>query len=140
VWSANTDIAAGTRIRYYGKGSASGYEHEYSGGRTGSKQPTFSTTLAGVSAADGSGTWTARAITTASLYRTITGTPTWTPDDGLTAGTPAIVGTIANCALSGGTDGEDYLVEVKATFSDTATHTAVCQLPVRKPIEAECEA
>lgn len=135
IWLPNTDFAASTRIRVYSPASGAGYDHEWSGGRTGARVPKFGASV-NQTAVDGSGVWTCRTLSSASLYRTISGTPTWTADSGITVANEAIADTVATATLSGGTDGNDYTVLVKATFSDSTSRTQVCILPVKRPVNS----
>jgi hypothetical protein len=76
--------------------------------------------------------WTTRAISAASLLRTIVGTPTWTVD-GLTVTGEQVVGLRALAKLADGIDGQDYAVTVTAATTDLVlVKTAI--LPVRLPV------
>lgn len=131
-WSPRTDVAEGTKIRVYTNDKSAGFEHEATtAGRTGGRMPHFATALNGT-ANDGSVVWTARTISSSSLRRTISGTPTWSAT-GLTIDDEDVSGTLSQANISGGEDGENYLVSVKATMSDGAEVVKVCVLPVRIP-------
>ncbi len=137
-WLPYTDYAAGVRIRIYGRGDASGFEHESSGGRTGATPPRFAAVAAGTSEQDGSITWTARALSTSSLTRQVSGTPTWVADAGITVSDQAIEGMIATVHLAGGEDGSNYNVTVTAALSDGQSAVGHMVLPVRVP-EVPCD-
>lgn len=131
-WSPWTDFATSTRIRVFSPGQGSGYEFEATtGGRTAGRNPTFGTSG---TTRDGSVVWTPRAITAASLLRTISGTPAWTADAGVTVSAVAVAGFKAIAKIAGGTDGEDYGVKVTATGSDGLVIVELAILPVRVPV------
>jgi len=131
-WDKWQDFATGTRIRVFRPGQASGYEFEATtGGRTGGRNPVFPT--AGT-LTDGSVTWTPRAISSASLVRTIVGTPTWIADSGVTVSSETVSDQKAIAKIAGGTDGRDYSVTVAAIGSDGLLMVKVAILPVRVPV------
>jgi hypothetical protein len=131
TWSRWTDYTTGDRIRVYNDKRSSGFEMEATtGGRSGGSIPRFPTALAGT-VVDGGVTWTARAVSTASLVRTITGTPVWTADSGLVVENQTIAGMVAIADLSSGVDGTDYAVKVVAETSDGNFIVKRCVLPVR---------
>lgn len=130
-WEQSTDFGASVRIR------EGGFDWESSGGRSrGRGRTTFPevATADVTTVTDGSITWTCKALSTSSLKKTISGTPTWVADTGITTASAAIVGTRASAVLSGGVDGQDYTVLVNAIFSDDTTLTKVCILPVRRAV------
>jgi hypothetical protein len=131
-WERNTTYALGDRVRPQ---KATGFEYEASAGTSGDRPPVFPTTV-GRTVADGSITWTCRALSTSSLRRTITGTPSWTVDTGLTVESVAIAGMISMAYLSGGIHGQTYSVRINAAFSDGSDITATCVLPVERPRRA----
>jgi hypothetical protein len=137
-WSKRTDFTNGTRIRVYAegsKGAAAGFDMvAQNTGRTGSKEPTFPSVI-GDSVTDGSIVWTCAALSTGSLRATISGTPTWTADTGVTVSSQALDGLKATALISGGTDGVDYQVIVQAVLSNGATPVQVCSLPVRRAVK-----
>lgn len=94
--------------------------------------PAFPSTLS-ATVRDGSVVWTAEAISSASLVRTISGTPTWAGDD-VTIANETVEGMVAIADISGGEDGEDYSVTITATMSDGNDVVKVCILPVRIPV------
>jgi hypothetical protein len=133
-WEKWTDFTTGQKIRVYLNGQASGFEFEATtGGRTSGRAPTWPTTIS-ATVADGSVTWTCRALSADSLKATISGVPTWTADTGITVSNQTIIGNRAIAYLADGTDGEDYTVLVKATMTDGTSITAVCILPVRRAV------
>lgn len=132
LWDKWQDFATGTRIRVFRPGHASGYEMEATtGGRSGGRHPTFPT--AGT-LTEGSVTWTPRAISSASLLRTIVGTPTWVADSGVTVSAESLSDQKAIAKIAGGTDGVDYSVTVTAIGSDGLVMVKVGILPVRVPV------
>lgn len=134
TWSKWTDFAINDCIRVYQAGGCSGFEMKASvGGRTGGRPPVFPK-VAGQTVQDGSVTWVAQALSADSLVRTISGTPTWTADSGVTVANETISGMVAIADISGGSDGEDYSVTVVATMSDGNDVVKVCILPVRVPV------
>jgi hypothetical protein len=137
-WSKWTDFAQGVRIRVYNATNAPGFEFEATtGGRSGGRPPAFHTAdAAGETVSEGSIVWTARALSSDSLIRTIVGTPAWVADSGVTVANQAIGGMVAVADISGGTDGQDYSVTVTATMSDGNDVVKVCILPVRIPVAA----
>lgn len=140
LWSRLTDYSAGERIRIFDGGKAVGYEFEpTTPGRSGTRRPLFPSVV-GDAVPDGSVIWTCRAITTASLLRTISGTPTWaiTDDDGdVTISGETVSGLKGIANLAGGTDGEDYVVTVTAATSDGLAIPKTVVLPVRIPANPE---
>lgn len=130
-WAPKDDFTLGDRIRLKGRNA---FEHELTAaGRTGAREPVFAEAI-GAETRDGSATWTCRAISTASLVKSISGIPTWVSDAGLSITGQAKAGLQAYATISGGAQGENYTVEVQATFSDATTLTATCILPVRMPV------
>lgn len=133
LWNKWTQFTAGNRIRVFIPGHASGYEFEASAtGRTGGRMPSFPTEV-GLSVKDGSLTWVGAAISSASLVRTINGTPTWS-GDGLTITSPSLMDLRAVAKIASGIDGQDYPVEVSALTSDGLTIVKTAILPVRIPV------
>jgi hypothetical protein len=139
VWSSLTDFQAGEYIRVFSGGKAVGFEFEpTTPGRSGLRAPVFPSVL-GATITDGSVVWTCRAISAASLLRTISGTPAWeiTDDDGdVTISGETVSGFKAIAYLAGGTDGEDYVVTVSATTTpDSLVLPKTVILPVRIPVK-----
>lgn len=134
-WKPKTDFALADTIRLRGRNA---FEHELTTpGRTGAREPVFAESI-GATTVDGSAIWTCRSISTASLAKTIAGIPTWVADTGVTVTGEAKTGLQAYATISGGTQGENYSIKVKAAFSDGTTRTATCVLPVRMPVRV-CE-
>lgn len=130
-WQAWQDFATGVCIRVFRPGQASGYEFRAStGGRSGGRHPAF---LTGQPVIDGSVIWTPQAISSASLLRSIAGTPIWTADAGVTVSGESVSDFKALAKIGGGTDAEDYSVEVTAVASDGLQLVTVVILPVRVP-------
>lgn len=116
----NTDYALNTRVRPH---RPTGFQYVASAaGRSGTDEPRWPTT-AGGTVVDGSVTWTAEAISTASLARTLS-SATWTPDAGLTVSGAAVVSTRATCLISGPKLGQRYLVRCDGLCSDGTTRSA----------------
>lgn len=131
VWEPFTDFSSGDRIRVYVPGRASGFEFLATAGRTAGRMPAWPSTIDNT-VQDGSITWTCKALSTASLRRTISGTPVWSADTGVTISGAAVAGQVAYALISGGADGEDYSVTVTATLSDGVIVPVVVVLPVRR--------
>lgn len=107
---------------------ATGFEYEVtSGGQTSAKPFKFSTTLAETKV-DGGVTYTTRAISNASLERTISSCEWVVPDgSGLVISDETVnnsggVQTVG-CSISGGTLGETYRVIARVTFTDGTDET-----------------
>lgn len=138
TWSRWTDFAQDDCIRVYTHGQSSGFEMKCTTpGRSGGRMPQFPS-VEGQTVKDGSAVWTAQAISSASLVRTISGTPTWSVADGITQANATIAGMVAIADLSGGEDGSDYTVEVTAQMSDGNDVIKTCILPVRVPVAPSC--
>jgi hypothetical protein len=136
LWSRLTDFGAGERIRIFIGGKAVGFEFEpTTPGRSGVRSPLFPS-VEGATVADGSVVWTCRAISSGSLLRTITGTPTWTvDDDAVTISGQTVSGFKAISNLAAGEDDADYVVTVTATTSDGLIIPKTVILPVRIPVK-----
>lgn len=138
LWSRLTDFIAGERIRIFTGGKSVGYEFEpTTPGRSGVRVPLFPSTI-GDTVVDGSVTWTCRALSSASLLRTISGTPTWEVDDDdavVTISGETVSGLKAIANLAGGEDDEDYIVTVTAATSDGLVIPKTVILPVRIPVK-----
>lgn len=136
LWSSLTDFAAGERIRIFTGGKAVGFEFEpTTPGRSGVRAPLFPSVI-GATAADGSIIWTCRALSSASLLRTISGTPTWeVDDDAVTISGETVSGFKGIAKLAAGEDDEDYVVTVTATTSDGLAIPKTVILPVRIPVK-----
>jgi hypothetical protein len=131
-WQPGEDCLLGHCIRYFGAGQASGYEFEVTTpGRTGGRHPSF---LVNQPTIDGSVIWTPRAISNASVLRTISGTPIWAAEAGVTISAQAVSDFRGIAKISGGEDGQDYLVTVTALGSDGVQLVKTAVLPVRVPV------
>lgn len=125
----NTDYLSGARVR---PAIGTGYEYECTtGGRTGAKNVRWPTTIA-ATVTDGSVVWTCRALSTASLKTTVSGTPTWNADTGLTVSGATISGQRAIAYITGGVEGQRYLVRVEAVMADTTERNACFWLKIRE--------
>lgn len=136
LWSRLTDFQAGERIRIFTGGKAVGFEFEpTTPGRSGLRAPVFPSVI-GETVPDGSIIWTCRALSSASLLRTISGTPTWAVDDDeVTISGETVSGLKAIAYLAGGEDDEDYVVTVSVTTSDGLVIPKTVILPVRIPVK-----
>lgn len=136
VWAPLTDYEAGDRIRVFSGGKAVGFEFEpTTPGRTGPRAPVFPSTV-GATVADGSLVWTCRALSSASLLRTISGTPTWESDDAaVTISDDSVSGFRAVAKIAGGEDDEDYVITITADTSDGLVIVQTLILPVRIPVK-----
>jgi hypothetical protein len=128
---AGKEYGSGVRFRVRG---VPGFEYEVtSPGQAGQREPIFPRAV-GLTVQDGSATLTCRALSTASLITTISGTPTWSCDDpALSFSGQSLTDQIAKAkiTLSGAVDGTDYEVLVKATGADGQVIPKRCILPVR---------
>lgn len=136
LWSALTDFDAAERIRVFTGGKAVGFEFEpTTPGRSGLRPPVFPSVI-GSTIADGSIVWTCRAITNASLVRTISGTPTWeVDDDAVTISGETVSGFKGIAKMTGGEDDTDYVITVTAETSDGLIIPKTVILPVRIPVK-----
>lgn len=116
-WEPGRVYAAGIRVRPDRR--PAGFEYEATAGQTGAREPRWPTTE-GSTIADGSITWTARAISNQSLSRTIS-TAAWEAPAGVTVVTSSVVNAAgaqrAIAYLQGDAAGQ-YNVVVTLTFSD----------------------
>lgn len=132
LWSPRLVITTGYRLRpvpsdvlipttedVFGRGF-SGYEFEaVATGQTGSREPRWADAVV-----DGSITWTQRALSAQSLFRTIASTASiqWiTEDGGITVtGTTLIADSVVQVSAfhSGGVEGEVHRVIARITFTD----------------------
>lgn len=125
----DSDYSTGTRVR---PARATGFQYNAStGGRTGTTEPRWPTTVGGT-VVDGSVTWTAEAVSTTSLRRTLI-SASWAGDTGLSVGTPSTSGTKSTALISGGTLGQRYLVRVTGTCSDTTAPVASFWIEFKRP-------
>lgn len=129
-WERGTTYTTSTRVR---PTRPNGFEYECtSGGQSAQREPIWPTTL-GATKTDGSITWTCRAVSSSSLTASIDGTPTWEAD-GVTISGETVSDSLAIAYISGGTDGEDYSVQVIATMTDGTIRAKTVILPVRVPV------
>lgn len=117
-WRRGAIFSSGDHIR----GSKPGFEFEAGGdGQTGDKEPRWPKTLNGT-VQDGSIEWTAKAVSTSSLLKTLA-SATWEADASITISGDAIDNTeqTAIAYLEPATAGT-YEVIVWASFSDNPVH------------------
>lgn len=100
-------------------------------GHSGVQEPRWPTAVAGT-VNDGSVVWTAEAFGAGSLERTLS-SAVWTVDSGLTKASQLEDGTQSTAILSGGTEGQVYLVRVLGTLSDGQTINGHFYLKIRRP-------
>jgi hypothetical protein len=125
----NTDYSINTRVR---PARATGLQYTATvAGRSGTDEPRWPTTVGGT-VQDGSITWTAEAVSVASLLRSLN-TATWTADTGVTVATPTTTTTRASALISGGQLGQKYLVRCDGTFSDGTIRSAAFWLSIVRP-------
>lgn len=103
-------------------------------GRSGSNEPRWPTVAAGT-VTDGSVVWTAQAVSTNSLQRTLS-SAAWSADTGITVGSPTTTGTRSTVLISGGTEGQDYDVVCTGTCSDGTYPVVTFRIEVRRPARA----
>lgn len=100
-------------------------------GRSATAEPRWPTAAAGA-VTDGSVVWTAEAISTGSLIRTLS-SASWTADTGITVGSPTTAGTKSTVLISGGTEGQDYDIVCTGTCSDGTYPVVTFTIKVRRP-------
>lgn len=100
-------------------------------GRSATAEPRWPATAAGT-VTDGSVVWTAEAITTGSLLRTLS-SAAWSADTGVTVGSPSTAGTRSTVLISGGTEGQDYDIVCTGTCSDGTLPVVTFRILVRRP-------
>lgn len=131
-WRAGTEYDAGVHVR---PTIATGFEYVSSGAgqSNGKKEPKWPTTLTG-SVVDGSITWTAVALSTSGLFRTIS-TSTWTAEDSdISVGGASTINTagtqFAGVEVSGGTDGNVRDAVNEVVFSDGIKLHAILRVTI----------
>jgi hypothetical protein len=116
LWLPGTDYALDTIVRP-ARQLSTGYQYRCTtAGRSGKTYPAFPRTL-GSTVKDGSAVWTAEAVTSGSLRKTITNA-TVPAVTGLTISGEAYTSDAVGLVVAGGTLGQRYLVTCRATFSD----------------------
>ena len=111
-WSPSTAYDSGDYVR---PSVGNGFEYECTtAGQTNATEPSWPTT-AGSTVTNGSVVWTARAFAT-NAADTISSANVEVPT-GITAGTPSVDGTVIIVAVSGGENGNTYLISIEATTS-----------------------
>lgn len=116
-WEPGRVYAASVRVRPYRR--PTGFEYESTAGQTAAREPKWPT-VEGGTVTDGSITWTARAISSQSLSRTVTAAD-WVTPTGVTVVTSSVVnasGAQRVIALIQGDAAGEYDVSVTLTFSD----------------------
>jgi hypothetical protein len=127
----DANYSAGVKVRSQ---LAPGFQFSSSGGHTSNKEPRWPTAIGGT-VQDGSITWTAEALTTASLTSTVSGTPAWTVDNAaITIGSPSIVGQAGTAFLSGGQDGQTFQALCTATMADGRIMVGVIKLSIMRQV------
>lgn len=129
TWQAGRVYAAGTRVRPDRR--PTGFEYEATAGQTGAREPKWPT-VAEATVVDGSITWTARAISNASLSRTIV-SATWDAPSGITLSNEFVTNTdgaqrvlaYIQADVSG-----NYQVKATVTFSDPSVEAYILQVTV----------
>lgn len=130
----DTDYALNTRVQ---PRSPTGLQYNAStGGRTGAREPRWPTTVGGT-VTDGSVVWTAEAISSGSLKRTLS-TATWSATTGVTVGTPTNTSIDSTVLIAGGVDGQTYEVVCVGTFSDGTDQVVVFDLAVERLRSVSC--
>lgn len=129
TWQAGRVYAAATRIRPAAK--PSGFEYQATAGQSGSREPKWPT-VAEATITDGSITWTAKAISNASLSRTIV-TAVWSAPTGITLSSEVTTNTDGAqrvlAYIQGDTAGT-YEVTATVTFSDGSVESYVLTVTV----------
>jgi hypothetical protein len=116
LWKPGKDFIVGDVIRP-ARALSTGYQYRCTvAGRTGKTYPALSRTL-GNTTKDGSVTWTAEAISAASLRKSVTSVSI-PAVAGLTTSSPSFTTEAGGVVCSGGTLGQRYLVTCRAVFSD----------------------
>lgn len=116
LWQPGRDHTIGEVIRP-ARLKSTGFQYRCTtAGRTGNREPAFSRTLSGTTK-DGSVIWTAEAIASNTLRKTITGASIQ-PVAGLVFTSVAFTNDAVGFFVAGGTVGQRYLVTCRATFSD----------------------
>ena len=125
----NTDYSTNTIVL---PRAATGFQYKATtGGRTAKGEPRWPLTAA-ATVVDGSVTWTAEAITTGSLVRTLS-SAAWSADTGITLAGASTSGTKSNVLISGGTEGQDYDVVCTGTCSDGTYPVVSFTIKIRRP-------
>jgi hypothetical protein len=129
TWQPGRVYAAAIRVRPASR--PSGFEYEATAGQSGFREPKWPAVLA-ATITDGSVTWTARAISNASLSRTIT-SAAWSAPAGITLSAESVVNTDGaqriTAYIQGDTAGT-YAVTATVTFSDGSVEAYVLNVTV----------
>lgn len=129
-WQPGTSFTSNTKVR---SASAPGLQYSSSGGYTGAREPRWPTSVGGT-VVDGSITWTAEAVATTSLLRTLS-SAAWTADTGITLSGAATSGQVASTNIDGGTDGQTYVIVCTGTMSDGLKQVGIIRLKVERKLE-----
>ena len=108
-----------------------GLQYKASAGTTGTDEPRWPITAA-LTVVDGSVTWTAEAIDSNAIARTLV-SALWTVDSGLTVGSQIDTPTRSAAIISGGVLGQRYSVRVDATFTDGTVRTELFTIKIARP-------
>jgi hypothetical protein len=124
----NTTYALDARVR---PARATGLQYKATAGVTGTDEPRWPT-AATLTVVDGSVTWTAEAMSSGSLARTLASC-IWTLDSGITASGQIDTATRSLAIISGGVLGQRYSVRVDATFTDGTVRTELFTIKIARP-------
>lgn len=104
------------------------------------RKPILFPTAAGQTVMDGSVEWTLRDVSSSSLKATISGTPTWAVPSGYSVSGESITSnrTKALVTVPSSADGDDAVIVVTPTRSDSQVLPVYVILPVRIPQRACC--
>lgn len=138
LWLASYPFSSGVRIRPWTDKRKTGLEYESSGGVTGPKEPRSWPTTIGDTLADGSITWTARAMSYDSLMYRIFAVDYTTPS-GITLHEQSFIdqpgAQIVPMEVSGGAEGEVYDIVARVTSSTVGSSTQIRDLILRVTID-----
>lgn len=127
-WAPGITISINSCIRLTRSQSKGLQFRAMSDGVTGRRVPNWPSAAASV-VADGSVTWVAEAITTASLRTTIVDSD-FPSVDGITLSSPADTDLVYRILVAGGTDGQTYEVQHQVVLANGEEKEGVAVLPV----------
>lgn len=129
LWRPGAAFATGTRIRP-SRSRATGLQYNASvGGVTGSRPPVFPK-VSGATVVDGSVTWTAEAVSSASLRTTIADDE-WPTVDGVSLSDEQSGDFVYEIMVDGGTSGQEYEIAHQVTLANGEEKEGVVVLPVQ---------